>query len=85
MKRLTKLNLRDKLEVTLWDNRLWPVLPLFVKAEMNPMLTIVEEIATWIVLITWIQVIIFGSAVSLLVGGVALFVALSILHNWYGT
>ncbi len=84
-KRLKQLNLREKLEVKLWDNKIWPVLPLFVKAEINPILTIVEEITTWIVLISWAQVVLFGSAISPFVGGIALFVALTILHYWYGT
>ena len=84
LSRLRKLNLREKLEVTIWNRRFWPVLPLFVKAEMNAPLTVVEEITTWIVLISWLEVVILGNALSLIVGGVALFTALTILHYWYG-
>ena len=84
LSRFRLLNLREKLEVTIWNQRFWPVLPLFVKAEMNAPLTVVEEITTWIVLISWLQAVVLGNAVSLIVGGVALFLSLTILHFWYG-
>lgn len=82
LNKLRKANLRKRREIQVGTYRLWPLLLLSVKAEINPLLTTVEVLCTFLVILTWVQVIFWGG--SAVVGGVALFVALSILHYWYG-
>jgi hypothetical protein len=85
LKNLKNANLRSKREMEVGRFRLWPFLPLSVKAKLSPLLSTVEVLCTFIVVLTWVQVIFFGVGVASIVGGLAMFLASSILHYWYGT
>ena len=82
--RLKKMKLRKQREFIVGERRYWPLLPLLVKAEINPLLTIIETVTTWIVFVSWFEAVFFANALPF-AGGVALFIALTVLHFWYGT
>ena len=85
--KLKQANLRRQREIRVGSfggYRLWPLLLLSVKAEINPLLTTLEVLCTFIVLVTWVNVIVFGATGVPFVGGIALFLANCILHYWYG-
>lgn len=83
-RRLKRLNFRKTFEFKYRNRSFWPFLPLLVKAEINPILTVAEGILTWIVILSWVQAVVYGGSVVGFVGGVALFFDLTILHYWYG-
>lgn len=82
-KKLKKLEFRHRHVIVIGNRRFWPLLPLLIKAEMNPLLTIVEIASTLVVILCWVQAVFFATALPF-VGGVALFISLTILHYWYG-
>jgi hypothetical protein len=84
-KKLIKSKLRKKLEVSAGRRTVWPLLPLMIKAEINPLFAVSEVMLTWIVIISWFRVVFIGpSVVTTFAGGFALFGALNIVHFWYG-
>ena len=82
--RLNRVKLRKHRQIDVGESRrILPFLPLLVKAEINPLLAGLEIILTILSVFCWFQALFWGGGV--VVGGLALFLALGILHFWYGT
>ena len=73
------------MEVSAGRRTVWPLLPVMIKAEINPLFAVSEVMLTWIVIISWFRVVFIGPSVTTtFAGGFVLFGALNIVHFLYG-